>query len=71
MKYVSKYRGDNYSDENIKEADIFGMLKPSLVSPDYSLGDIYKATVSGASLGLLKAKDLLAEMNKVNFIAED
>ncbi|MEH7275895.1 alpha/beta fold hydrolase [Neobacillus vireti] len=70
MKFVSKYGGDNYSDENVKKADIFGMLKPSLISPDYSLGDIFKATVSGASFSLLKAKGLLAEMNEVNFITE-
>jgi pimeloyl-ACP methyl ester carboxylesterase len=70
MKYVSKYRGDNYSDAKVEKANIFGMLKPALVSPDYSLGDIYKATVSGASFSLLKAKGLLAEMNEVNFLSE-
>ena len=70
MKYVGKYGGDNYSDDKVQKADIAGWLKTSLFSPDYTLGDIYKALVSGAIFSLKEAKDLQAEINDVNFISE-
>jgi pimeloyl-ACP methyl ester carboxylesterase len=70
MKYLSKHGGDNYSDEQTKKSDIFGMIKPALLSPDYSLGDIYKSVISGASFSLLKAKQLQDEINAVNFKTE-
>ena len=70
MKYVGKYGGDNYSDDKVQKADIAVWLKTSLFSPDYTLGDIYKALVSGAIFSLKEAKDLQAEINDVNFISE-
>ncbi|RUL55624.1 alpha/beta hydrolase [Lysinibacillus antri] len=68
--YISKYGGDNYSDEKVKKANIFGLLKWSLISPDYTLVDLNKAMVSGASFSLKEAKDLQNEINQVNFSEE-
>jgi pimeloyl-ACP methyl ester carboxylesterase len=70
MKYLSKHGGENYSDERTEKADIFGMMKPALLSPDYTLGDIYKSLFSGATFSLREAKDLLAEINAVNLKTE-
>lgn len=61
-KYVSKYGGDNYSDEKIPKVKILSYLKPVLTSPDYTLGDIYKVLVSGAKFSLFTAKNLQKEI---------
>lgn len=70
MKYISTNGGDNYGDEKVKKASILGLIHSAFVSPDYSLGDIYKAMVSGATFSLLKAKDLQNEIYQVNFTEE-
>ncbi|WP_252504938.1 alpha/beta hydrolase [Sporosarcina sp. Marseille-Q4943] len=70
MKYIGEYGGENYGDDEVHKADIAGWLGTSLVSPDYTLGDLYKALVSGATFSLKEAKDLQAEMNEINFISE-
>ncbi|WP_456279219.1 alpha/beta fold hydrolase [Bacillus sp. AK128] len=70
MKYLSKYGGDNYSDEHTEKSNIFSMIKPALLSPDYSLGDIYKSMLSGPVFSLVKAKQLQAEINEVNLKKE-
>lgn len=69
-KYISKYGGDNYSDDKVKKASIFRLIQSAFVSPDYSLSDIYKAMVSGASFSLLKATHLQEEIHQVNFREE-
>jgi pimeloyl-ACP methyl ester carboxylesterase len=69
-KYISKHGGDNYSDDKVKKANIFALLKWSLISPDYSLVDLYKAMVSGASFSLIEAKNLQQEINQINFVEE-
>lgn len=70
MKYLSEYGGDNYSDEHTEKSSIFGMLKPALLSPDYSLVDIYKSIISGATFSLFEAKQLQTEINMVNLRTE-
>ncbi|OCA88214.1 hypothetical protein A8F94_10440 [Bacillus sp. FJAT-27225] len=69
-KYLSRYGGDNYEDENVKKASIFGLIKSAFISPDYSLSDIYKSMASGATFSLLEAKNLQAEINQVNLIKD-
>lgn len=69
-QYISKYYGDNYSDEKVKKANILGLIKSAFISPDYTLADIYKSMVSGASFSIFKAKDLQNEIHQVNFMEE-
>jgi len=70
MGYISQYGGDNYSDEQTKKASIFGMMWPALLSPDYSLKDIYQSVVSGAVFSLRKATNLQEEINAVNLVEQ-
>lgn len=70
FQYISQYGGVNYRAEDVAEASIFGLLKHSLISPDYSLSDIYKATVSGATFSLSEAQALQQEINQVNLLRE-
>lgn len=70
MKYLSKYGGDNYSDEHTEKASIFNMIKPALLSPDYSLRDIYKSMFSGATFSLVEAQELQAEINAADLRTE-
>ncbi|SOC08567.1 pimeloyl-ACP methyl ester carboxylesterase [Ureibacillus xyleni] len=69
-KYISKYGGDNYSDQFVEKASIYGLIAPSLISPDYTLIDLYKAMISGATFSLFKAKDLQKEMKQLNLVEE-
>ncbi|MGG0666257.1 alpha/beta fold hydrolase [Viridibacillus arvi] len=61
-KYISKYSGDNYSDETTSKVNILSYLKPMLYSPDYTLKDIYKVVYSGAKFSLFKSKVLQKEI---------
>jgi pimeloyl-ACP methyl ester carboxylesterase len=70
MKYVREYGGENYSDDKTEKASILGMIKTAAFSPDYSLGDLYKATVSGATFSLFTARDLQKEINEVDLMTE-
>lgn len=70
MKHLAKNGGDVNNGRQVEKANIFGMIKPSLFSPDYTLKDIYKAAVSGATFSLVKAAELQAEINNVNLNAE-
>ncbi|MEH7884212.1 alpha/beta fold hydrolase [Bacillus sp. JJ1609] len=63
-KYISKYGGDNYSDEKIKKANILNFLKPIFSSPDYTLKDIYSVLVGGAKFSLFTAKELQKEIQQ-------
>ncbi|MEO4055181.1 alpha/beta hydrolase [Solibacillus sp. CAU 1738] len=64
---VNKYNGFNYKDENTKGANLFKLAGRSLVSPDYSLKDIYASFVSGATFSLIDSKELQKEIINTDF----
>ncbi|MEW9053037.1 MAG: alpha/beta hydrolase [Neobacillus sp.] len=59
---VMKNNGFNYKDETTKGANLIKLAGRSLVSPDYSLKDIYASFVSGATFSLKESKELQKEI---------
>ncbi|MBS4204329.1 alpha/beta fold hydrolase [Lederbergia citrea] len=64
---VNKYYGFNYKDENTKGANLIKLAGRSLVSPDYSLKDIYAGFFSGATFSLIESKELQKEIINTDF----
>lgn len=64
---VNKYYGFNYKDETTKGANLIKLAGRSLVSPDYSLKDIYASFVSGATFSLIESKELQKEIINTDF----
>lgn len=64
---VNKYYGFNYKDENTKGANLINLVGRSLVSPDYSLKDIYAGFFSGATFSLIESKELQKEIINTDF----
>ncbi|RHW39348.1 alpha/beta hydrolase [Lysinibacillus yapensis] len=64
---INKHYGFNYKDDQTKGANILKLAGRSLVSPDYSLKDIYAGFFSGATFSLIDSKELQQEIINTNY----